>query len=96
MVIVALQIGAIYLWVYVYNVLRLSIQAIPEEASAPSVSKCTMEPNIAEQGGLVEAQCSPIKFVRSENHADALPSTRFDGKHQVILEILFCSSFSIF
>ncbi|KAK1362198.1 putative membrane transport protein [Heracleum sosnowskyi] len=78
----SMAIGAIYLWVYVYNVLRLSVQAIPEAVDS-TVGKCTMEPDIAEEGSLIEAQCSPISFVRSEDHADALPSTRFDGKHQV-------------
>ncbi|KAL8135848.1 hypothetical protein AgCh_010451 [Apium graveolens] len=76
-------IGAIYLWVYVYNILRLSVQAIPEVIDS-SVPECTMEPTNAEQGSLSEAQSSPIRFVRSEDRADALPSTRFDGnKHQL-------------
>ncbi|XP_017243873.1 protein PIN-LIKES 3-like isoform X1 [Daucus carota subsp. sativus] len=79
----SMAIGAIYLWVYVYNVLRLSIQAIPEELSVSSIGKCTMEPNIAEQGSLIEARHSPIRFVRSEDHADALPSTRFDEEPEL-------------
>ncbi|XP_074369643.1 protein PIN-LIKES 3-like [Apium graveolens] len=79
----SMAIGAIYLWVYVYNILRLSVQAIPEVIDS-SVPECTMEPTNAEQGSLSEAQSSPIRFVRSEDRADALPSTRFDGnKHQL-------------
>ena len=74
MAIVALQMGAIFLWGYVYNVIRLSI-----EVSASSVSECTTITGTAEPESFTEPLLSPKEYNVSEDKADSLPCTRFDG-----------------
>lgn len=74
----ALQMGAIFLWSYVYNVIRLSI-----EVSGSSVSECTSITSAEESESFTEALLSPEEYKSSEDNADSLPCTRFDGTTQV-------------
>lgn len=84
--VVAFQIGAIYLWVYVYNVVRISVEANLKELQIndSSVNKSTSKSSIAQPGSFTEPLLPPKDCVTSEEHAAALPYTRFDGKTQVV------------
>lgn len=82
--VVALQLGAICLWVYVYNILRISAQSSSKGVNGSSVCKSTSESSIAQPESFTEPLLSPKDLIASEDHANALPCTRFDEKPQVI------------
>lgn len=70
--------GAIFLWSYVYNVIRLSL-----EVSGSSVGECTSITSTGEPESFTEPLLSPKEYNTSEDNADSLPCTRFDGSTQV-------------
>lgn len=67
-----------------YNIIRISIQSCSREVNGSFVSKSRSESSAIMPRSLTEPLYSPNDFVPSEDHAEALPCTRFDPKAQVI------------
>lgn len=74
----SMAMGAIFLWSYVYNVIRLSL-----EVSGSSVGECTSITSTGEPESFTEPLLSPKEYNTSEDNADSLPCTRFDGSTQL-------------
>lgn len=80
LVISLLQVCAIYLWAYVYNIVRISLSISPYEVEVNA-----SESSITGVGVSTEPLLRANDLARSERHSEqpALPSTRFDDKSQV-------------
>lgn len=79
----SMALGAVCLWVYVYNILRISAQSSSKGVNGSSVCKSTSESSIAQPESFTEPLLSPKDLIASEDHANALPCTRFDEKPQL-------------
>lgn len=82
---VAFQIGAIYLWVYAYNVVRISVEASLKagQRTEISVENSSISSSIAEPISFREPLLSQNDAVTSEQKAGALPLTRSEKNTQV-------------
>lgn len=89
MAVAALQMGAIFLWVYVYNIVRISIEASSIDVNGSSASEYTSETAAVKPESMTEPLLSPKKYNTSEDSEDSLPCTRFDETKQVS----YCSMF---
>ena len=79
MVVTALQLGAIFLWVYVYNIVRISLEANCGDVNGSVVSdSSTLKPE-----SFTEPLLSPKEYNTSEDSTDSLPLTTFGGKAKV-------------
>lgn len=83
-----LQIGAIYLWSYVYNIVRISSRSGTRESEANefSISKPARESSTSDLGVREPLLSSPKEFLIPENNKDqyALPCTRAVARSEVI------------
>lgn len=81
------QVGAVYLWSYVYNIVRISSSKSSKVVEIVDSPECmsSRETSISEPLSYKEPLLSSVACVVSEDHADqfALPCTRFVGKAQV-------------
>ncbi|GFZ10568.1 auxin efflux carrier family protein [Actinidia rufa] len=80
---VVLQVGAVYLWSYVYNIVRISSRKSSKEAEINDspVSKSSIETSISQLQSYEEPLLSSKHFVVSEDNA--LPCTRYEVEAQV-------------
>lgn len=85
------QVGAVYLWSYVYNIVRISSSKSSKEVEIVDspVCKTSRETSISEPVSYKEPLLSSEAFVVSEDHADqfAMPCTRFEVKAQVCFQL---------
>ncbi|KAK1374544.1 hypothetical protein POM88_030737 [Heracleum sosnowskyi] len=81
--VVALQMGAIFLWVYVYNIVRISIEASSIDVNDSSDNEYTSETTAVKPDSITEPLLSPEKYNTSEDSEDSLPCTRFDETKQL-------------
>ncbi|KAL6996030.1 hypothetical protein U1Q18_006165 [Sarracenia purpurea var. burkii] len=84
----SMAVGAVYLWSYVYNIVRISSSKSSKELEInDSVSKSPREISISQSQSYEEPLLSSKDFLVSEDHADqyALPCTRFEGEAQVAI-----------
>ncbi|WMV56922.1 hypothetical protein MTR67_050307 [Solanum verrucosum] len=84
----SMAVCAVFLWSYVYNIVRISSSKSPEEVEEvndSSISKSARESSIAELGVSTEPLLQTNDLALSEHQSEqlALPSTRFDDKSQV-------------
>ncbi|KAH7849239.1 hypothetical protein Vadar_015042 [Vaccinium darrowii] len=84
----SMAVGAVYLWSYVYNIVRISSSKSSKEVEIVDspVCKTSRETSISEPVSYKEPLLSSEAFVVSEDHADqfAMPCTRFEVKAQVV------------
>lgn len=82
---VAFQIGAIYLWVYAYNVVRISVEASLKQVgkNGSSVGNSSIASSMTEPIGFSEPLLSQVDAVTIEHNTEALPLARFEKKNQV-------------
>ena len=81
-----LQIGAIYLWSYVYNIVRISSKASTEVVNNVTDSKSSSES--PESPMSCTEPLLPLKDAEDDDGDQfALPCTTFDGKAQVSFSI---------
>ncbi|XP_059636423.1 protein PIN-LIKES 1-like isoform X2 [Cornus florida] len=80
----SMAIGAIYLWSFVYNIVRIYSSKSSKEVEI-NVSKPSREISTSQLGSCEEPLLSSKDSTISEDHADqiALPQTRFEGKSKV-------------
>ncbi|KAK3029009.1 hypothetical protein RJ639_038212 [Escallonia herrerae] len=81
-----LGIGAIYLWSYVYNIVRISSRASSKEVeiiSSPHDSKSSSESSISQPGSCTEPLLSSTNSVGLVDKY-ALPCTTLDEKLQIV------------
>ncbi|TMW87445.1 hypothetical protein EJD97_019948 [Solanum chilense] len=86
----SMAVCAVFLWSYVYNIVRISSSKSPEEVEEvndSSRSKSVRESSITEFGVSTEPLLQTHNLALSEHQSEqlALPSTRFDDKSQVSL-----------
>ncbi|KAG5542698.1 hypothetical protein RHGRI_015725 [Rhododendron griersonianum] len=83
----SMAVGAVYLWSYVYNIVRISSSKSSKEVKIVDSLECmsSKETSISEPLSYKEPLLSSVACVVSEDHAAqfALPCTRFEGKAQV-------------
>ncbi|KAA8514724.1 hypothetical protein F0562_017903 [Nyssa sinensis] len=82
----SMAIGAVYLWSYVYNIVRISSSQSSKDVEINhSVGKSSRETSISQSGIDEEPLLSSKECTLSKEHADqfAPPSTSFEGKPQV-------------
>ncbi|KAF7141020.1 hypothetical protein RHSIM_Rhsim06G0002300 [Rhododendron simsii] len=83
----SMAVGAVYLWSYVYNIVRISSRKRSKAVEIVDSPECMSpkETSISEPLSYKEPLLSSVECVVSEDHADqfALPCTRFEGKAQV-------------
>lgn len=81
------QVGAIYLWSYVYNLVRVSsVPSVKEtEINDSSVQKSPRETSTSDKAQVTEPLLSSKEFLASGDHQDqyTLPCTRYDGRTEV-------------
>lgn len=77
----SMALGAVYLWLYVYNIVRVSSRASANEVVNidSSVSKPSSESLISKPENCTE----PLLSKDSEDQLVALPCTRFDAQYQM-------------
>lgn len=78
-VVVALQLGAIFLWVYVYNIVRISLEANSVDMNGSAISDSASETSTLKPDSVTEPLLLPKEYDTSED----LPYTIFDGKSKV-------------
>ncbi|XAR64680.1 hypothetical protein NMG60_11008455 [Bertholletia excelsa] len=83
----SMAVGAVFLWSYVYNIVRISSTRSSRQVQIndpPSVIP-SREISIIEQQSCKEPLLSSEDFLKSENHVDqfSLPCSRFDEEAQV-------------
>ncbi|KAK1400283.1 Auxin efflux carrier [Heracleum sosnowskyi] len=78
----SLALGAIFLWVYVYNIVRISVEATSIDMNGSAVSDNTSETSTLRPESVTEPLLLPKVYNTSEDSADSLPYTIFDGKTQ--------------
>ncbi|KAK1388683.1 Auxin efflux carrier [Heracleum sosnowskyi] len=83
----SMAIGAIYLWVYAYNVVRISVEASlkTKQQNGSPVGNSSVASSIAEPVSLSEPLISQNGAVTSEQNAEALPLTNFEKKTQLAI-----------
>ncbi|KAI8549226.1 hypothetical protein RHMOL_Rhmol06G0009800 [Rhododendron molle] len=83
----SMAVGAVYLWSYVYNIVRISSSKSSKEVKIVDSPECmsSKDTSKSEQLSYKEPLLSSVPCVVSEDHASqfALPCTRFEGKAQV-------------
>ncbi|KAI8014628.1 Protein PIN-LIKES 3 [Camellia lanceoleosa] len=81
----SMAVGAIYLWSYVYNIVRISSSKSSKEDKTNDSLESSSETPISQLQSYEEPLLSSKEFVVSDDHAHqfALPCTRFEGKAQV-------------
>ncbi|KAL1815865.1 hypothetical protein ACET3Z_018439 [Daucus carota] len=80
----SMALGAIFLWVYVYNIVRISLEANCGDVNGSVVShSLTLKPE-----SFTEPLLSPKEYNTSEDSTDSLPLTTFGGKAQGFTEKL--------
>lgn len=89
--VVVLQLGAIFLWVYVYNIVRISIEANSTDLNGSAVSDNTSKTSTLKPESVTEPLLLPKEYNTSEDATDSLPYTIFDGKTQVDYCFFTCS-----
>ncbi|XP_057469482.1 protein PIN-LIKES 3-like isoform X1 [Actinidia eriantha] len=79
----SMAVGAVYLWSYVYNIVRISSRKSSKEAEINDspVSKSSIETSISQLQSYEEPLLSSKHFVVSEDNA--LPCTRYEVEAQV-------------
>lgn len=84
---VNLQLGAVYLWSYVYNIVRVSSRSIKDVP----ISKSSRESSSSDAGGSTEPLLSSTESTPPGHDADeyVLPQTILDGKAQVLQYFFF-------
>lgn len=91
--VVALQLGAIFLWVYVYNIVRISLEANSIDMDGSAVSDNRSNTSSLKPESVTEPLLLPKDYNTSEDEPDSLPYTIFDGKTQVDNYCFFTCSF---
>lgn len=82
------QIGAIYLWSYVYNIVRVSSRSIKDARGKDfSVSKSSRESSTTDLGSCIEPLLSSKELALPGNDTDhyALPRSISEAKAEVSL-----------
>ncbi|XP_015879937.3 protein PIN-LIKES 3 isoform X1 [Ziziphus jujuba] len=82
----SMAIGAIYLWSYVYNIVRISSRSSKDTGGKDfSISKSSRESSISDLGNRTEPLLSSKEFGVTEDDIDhyALPRTLSEGKAEV-------------
>nr|XP_024928905.2 protein PIN-LIKES 3-like isoform X1 [Ziziphus jujuba var. spinosa] len=82
----SMAIGAIYLWSYVYNIVRISSRSSKDTRGKDfSISKSSRESSISDLGNRTEPLLSSKEFGVTEDDIDhyALPRTLSEGKAEV-------------
>lgn len=81
----AFQIGAIYLWVYAYNVVRMSVEASlrTTQKNRFPVGNSSVALSMPEPICSSEPLLSQTDAITSEQNAETLPLARFERKPQV-------------
>ncbi|KAL1815864.1 hypothetical protein ACET3Z_018438 [Daucus carota] len=79
----SMAIGAIFLWVYVYNIVRISAEASSIDVSGSSVSEYTSETSTVKTESITEPLLSSKEYNTYGDSADSLPCTRFDETEQL-------------
>lgn len=83
----SMAVGAIYLWSYVYNLVRVSsVPSVKEtEINDSSVQKSPRETSTSDKAQVTEPLLSSKEFLASGDHQDqyTLPCTRYDGRTEV-------------
>ncbi|KAL1810901.1 hypothetical protein ACET3Z_020966 [Daucus carota] len=82
----SMAIGAIYLWVYAYNVVRISVEASLKQVgkNGSSVGNSSIASSMTEPIGFSEPLLSQVDAVTIEHNTEALPLARFEKKNQVL------------
>ncbi|XP_017255483.1 protein PIN-LIKES 3 isoform X1 [Daucus carota subsp. sativus] len=83
----SMAIGAIYLWVYAYNVVRISVEASLKQVgkNGSSVGNSSIASSMTEPIGFSEPLLSQVDAVTIEHNTEALPLARFEKKNQLSL-----------
>ncbi|KAK1400285.1 Auxin efflux carrier [Heracleum sosnowskyi] len=79
----SMAMGAIFLWVYVYNIVRISVEASSIDVNDSSDNEYTSETTAVKPDCITEPLLSPEKYNTSEDSEDSLPCTRFDETKQL-------------
>ncbi|XP_048332412.2 protein PIN-LIKES 3 isoform X2 [Ziziphus jujuba] len=83
----SMAIGAIYLWSYVYNIVRISSRSSKDTGGKDfSISKSSRESSISDLGNRTEPLLSSKEFGVTEDDIDhyALPRTLSEGKAELV------------
>ncbi|GAV65815.1 Mem_trans domain-containing protein [Cephalotus follicularis] len=87
----SMAIGAIYLWSYVYNLVRVysSIGAKQSNINDNSIDKSSRETSASDLASFTEPLLPSKEFLISEDRSDryALPCSRSDGKAEVAISV---------
>lgn len=84
----SMALGAIFLWVYVYNIVRISLESNSVDVNGSAISDSTSEKFNLKPESVTEPLLLPKEYKTSEDSADSLPYTIFDGKKQGFAEKL--------
>ncbi|KAL8149991.1 hypothetical protein AgCh_006849 [Apium graveolens] len=84
----SLALGAIFLWVYVYNIVRISLEANCIDIDGSAVSDSTSKTSSLKPESVTEPLLLPKDYNTTEDSTDSLPYTIFDGKTQGFAERL--------
>ncbi|XP_074368975.1 protein PIN-LIKES 3-like [Apium graveolens] len=84
----SLALGAIFLWVYVYNIVRISLEANCIDMDGSAVSDSTSKTSSLKPESVTEPLLLPKDYNTTEDSIDSLPYTIFDGKTQGFAEKL--------
>ncbi|XP_074368974.1 protein PIN-LIKES 3-like [Apium graveolens] len=79
----SMAMGAIFLWGYVYNIVRISVEASSVDVNGSSASEHTSETTAVKPESMTEPLLSPEKYNTSQDSDDSLPCTRFDETKQL-------------
>ncbi|KAJ4841313.1 hypothetical protein Tsubulata_025696 [Turnera subulata] len=78
----SMAIGAIYLWSYVYNIVRAS-SARTQKSDVIHIGESARDNSISEQESCTEPLLPPHEFVASEDVEDQHSSTESEEKHEI-------------